>query len=487
MAKITNEMLKEILITIGGAKNIIQYGNCMTRLRITLHDIQLVDKNRLKQIPGVSGIIESDKQLQIVLGPGNAQTANNMMKQLLANSTETETILPTRNDLQKIAADNKKQLKTKQTSVVHKFLSTFATIFTPLIPGFIAVGLLLGFATLAKQVYYPADLPTKAAQQTFLVHLILYMSVFSKGLYAFLGILIGYNTQKVFGGSGVNGAIIASLFILGYDPHATTGFFSNMSTFFNYTIDPRGNIIGILLACICGAWVEQQIRKIIPANLDMILTSAITLLIVGAITYTIIMPIGSYLFTGMSWLFIHLNGNPFGTAILAGLFLIAVVFGVHQGFIPVYFALMETQGFNPLFSILAMAGGGQIGAAFALYIKSAKDSSLRNQIRGAIIPGILGIAEPLIYGVTLPRIKPFITACLGGAAGGFFIGLVAWLGQPIGLNSVFGPSGLIAIPLMTSTTGIFNGILIYIAGLLISYLFGFIFTYLFASKNIDLN
>lgn len=134
-----------------------------------------------------------------------------------------------------------------------------------------------------------------------------------------------------------------------------------------------------------------------------------------------------------------------------------------------------------------MAGGGQIGATLALYIKAAKNSGLRNQIRGAIIPGLLGIAEPLIYGVTLPRIKPFITACLGGAAGGFFIGLVAWLGHPIGLNSVFGPSGLIAIPLMTSTTGIFSGILIYIAGLLISYLFGFIFTYLFASKNVDLS
>lgn len=38
---------------------------------------------------------------------------------------------------------------------------------------------------------------------------------------------------------------------------------------------------------------------------------------------------------------------------------------------------------------------------------------LRTQIKGAIIPGFLGIGEPLIYGVTLPRMKPFITACIG--------------------------------------------------------------------------
>lgn len=98
-----------------------------------------------------------------------------------------------------------------------------------------------------------------------------------------------------------------------------------------------------------------------PANLDMILTSAVTLLIMGAVTFTVIMPIGGWLFTGMSWLFLHLNGNPFGSAVLAGLFLLAVMFGVHQGFVPVYFALVDACGFNSLFPILAMAGAGQVG------------------------------------------------------------------------------------------------------------------------------
>lgn len=79
------------------------------------------------------------------------------------------------------------------------------------------------------------------------------MKVFGKGLFTFMGILIGYNAQKAFGGSGVNGAIIAALFILGYDPQATKGFYSGMETFFGHGIDPRGNIIGILIATITGA------------------------------------------------------------------------------------------------------------------------------------------------------------------------------------------------------------------------------------------
>ncbi|MGJ0637902.1 PTS N-acetylmuramic acid transporter subunit IIBC [Xenorhabdus bovienii] len=482
MAKISQEMLVEILRAMGGVNNVVHCGNCMTRLRLTLHDDSLVDKTALTKISGVLGVIENDEQLQIVLGPGKAQTAADMMNGLLSTADHS-TAEPQPAGLKEIASSNKKQLKEKQTRSVHKFLAKFATIFTPLIPGFIAVGLLLGFATLLEQIFIQGAGHPNAA----LVEMVGYMKVFSKGMFSFLSILIGYNAQKAFGGSGVNGAIIASLFVLGYNASATSGFYSGISDFFGFAIDPRGNIIGVLIACILGAWVEKQIRKIMPSDLDMILTSTLTLLIMGAVAFIIIMPVGSYLFTAMSWLFMHLNGNPFGAAILAGLFLIAVMFGVHQGFVPVYFTLMDVQNFNSLFPILAMAGAGQVGSALALYMKAQKGSLLRTQIKGAIIPGFLGIGEPLIYGVTLPRVKPFVTACLGGAIGGFFIGLVAWLGVPVGLNSVFGPSGLVALPLMTSDSGIFTGMAVYGAGLIIAYISGFMLTFFFGSKNIDLS
>ena len=301
-----------------------------------------------------------------------------------------------------------------------------------------------------------------------------------------MSILIGYNAQQAFGGSGVNGAILASLFVLGYNPEATSGIYSGMTDFFGHGIDPRGNIIGVLIAAILGAGVERKIRQYMPDNLDMILTSVFTLLIMGAVTFVIIMPLGGVLFQGMSWLFINLNGNPFGSALLAGLFLISVMFGIHQGFVPVYFALMDAQGFNTLFPILAMAGAGQVGAALALYVKADKKALLRTQVKGAIIPGFLGIGEPLIYGVTLPRVKPFITACVGGAVGGFFIGLVSYMGLPVGLNTVFGPSGIVALPLMTSNDGIFAGMVVFASGLVISYAAGFAATWFFGTKNVDL-
>jgi N-acetylmuramic acid-specific PTS system IIC component len=484
MARITAALLRDILQAVGGAQNIAACGHCMTRLRLTLNQPGESDLARLKSLPGVLGVIDSEAQLQIVLGPGKAQTAAEGMQNLLAQGDTALAPQGETAELRVLAQQQKQQLKAKQTSGVHQFLSRFATIFTPLIPGFIGAGLLLGFATLIEQSLH---LTAPGDHAPWLLHTVAYMKVFGKGLFTFLSILIGYNAQKAFGGSGVNGAIIASLFVLGYVPTATTGYYSGMENFFGLAIDPRGNIIGVLMAAIIGAWIEKQLRKIIPDNLDMILTSLFTLLITGAITYLLIMPLGGELFKGMSWLFIHLNNNPFGCALLAGLFLIAVMFGIHQGFIPVYFALMETQGFNSLFPILAMAGAGQVGASLALWCKAEKGALLRAQIKGAIVPGLLGVGEPLIYGVTLPRLKPFITACGGGALGGFFIGLVAWLGLPVGMNTVFGPSGLVTLPLMTSSQGIFAGMAVYLAGLMVAWIGGFLLTWWFGTRNVDLS
>ncbi|MCZ3384569.1 PTS N-acetylmuramic acid transporter subunit IIBC [Kosakonia sp. SOY2] len=479
MAKISEQFIATVLQLVGGKENIKTCGNCMTRLRLTLNNDALVDNAGLKALPGVLGVVNSEDQLQIIVGPGKAQTAAEMMSAMTGGASVPVEAA----SLKSIASDTKQQMKAKQTSGVHQFLAKFSTIFTPLIPGFIAAGMLLGFATLIEQ----SLIINAAEKNATLVHVVGYMKVFGKGLFTFLPILIGYNAQKAFGGSGVNGAIIAALFVLGYDPKATVGYFSGIDNFFGMGIDPRGNIIGVLIAAIMGAWIERQIRKFMPDNLDMILTSLLTLLITGALTFTVIMPIGVELFKGMSWLFLHLNGNPFGCAVLAGLFLIAVVFGVHQGFIPVYFALMDAQGFNSLFPILAMAGGGQVGAALALYCRSARESILRNQIRGAIIPGLLGVGEPLIYAVTLPRVKPFVTACIGGACGGFFIGTFAWFGLPVGLNTVFGPSGLVALPLMTSGQGIYTGMAVYAAGVVVAYVCGFLATWFFGHKNVDLS
>jgi N-acetylmuramic acid-specific PTS system IIC component len=480
-------MATAILAALGGESNIVRITNCMTRLRIVLKSTDRADTAALRKIDGVQGVLHSADQLQIVIGPGKVQQVADRVNALVAATRQAQpdavsapaspaiavtapTALNTTEAAALTAKAVKQSMKAKQQQWIHRFLSKFATIFTPLIPGFLAAGLLLGFATLIEQTALASTLHPLTA----------FMKVFAKGLFAFLGILVGYNAQQAFGGSGVNGAILGSLFLLDYSGQAKGPFAAGLHDFLGWPIDPRGSLIGILIAAIVGAQIEKQVRKRMPPNLDMFLTSLVTLLIGGAVTYLVIMPIGVQLFDGMSWLFSHLNNNPLGAAVLSGLFLVAVVFGVHQGFIPVYFALVEKIGFNTLFPILSMAGAGQVGAALALYAKASKTSNLRRQVKGTIVPALLGVGEPLIYGVMLPRLTPFITACLGGALGGFVIGLVAWMNFPIGLNTVFGPS-------LTSRSGPLPAIGIYLAGLISAYLGGFLFTYFWGSRNVNLD
>lgn len=144
-----------------------------------------------------------------------------------------------------------------------------------------------------------------------------------------------------------------------------------------------------------------------------------------------------------------------------------VMLGLHQILTPIHLEMIQKLGFTPLLPILAMAGGGQVGAAIALWVKCRKNKQLVNMIKGALPVGILGVGEPLIYGVTLPLGRPFITACVGGGIGG---AVVAAFGQ-VGSIAI-GPSGVALIPLIAH-----NMWWAHILGLLASYVGGFIATY----------
>ncbi len=449
----------DIIKRVGGKENISGYTNCITRLRITLVDLSRVEKD-LDDIEGVLGVKYNGDELQFIFGPGKVKKAFKAMDEVLGDRSFEDTV-----KLQKSS------VKAKRTSKFQGFMSKFSNIFVPLIPGFIAAGMLAGIAGLLKELGMGGEFVS-------------YISVFNRSLTKFMYIMIGYNAATAFGGSGVVGGILSGLFLLSYGEGGNSG----MVDFLGNAVDPRGGLIGILITTILSAKLEQKVReKFSWEATDIITTPIITLTIMGVLTFLIIMPISYKLFGVMNYLFATLNGNPIGGGILAGLFLPSVMMGIHQGFVPVYQGLVETTGMNSLFPILAMAGAGQVGASIALYVKAPKDSKLRKNIRGAIIPGFLGIGEPLIYGVTLPRVKPFITSMLGGAVGGVYIGILAKMGLVFGLNTVFGSSGLLGTFAMTSNGGVLIAILLYLSALLVSYFFGFIFTYLFGSSNIDLS
>ncbi len=59
----------KIIQSAGGADNITSLGSCMTRLRFTLKNENLIDQSSFKQIKGVLGYIKNGHQHQLILGP----------------------------------------------------------------------------------------------------------------------------------------------------------------------------------------------------------------------------------------------------------------------------------------------------------------------------------------------------------------------------------------------------------------------------------
>lgn len=458
-----NKSIEEIIKLCGTAENIKSHTNCITRLRVSVIDLSKVDIEGLKKVEGVLGVNPNDSELQLIFGPGKVDKARSAMDEILGNGTELSFE-------QEIEAQ-KSGVKAKRTTKFQQFMSKFSNIFVPLIPGFIAAGTLAGIAGFLTAMGHTGDT-------------VQFINVFNKSLMTYMYVIVGYNATKAFGGSGILGAILAGLFIMSYGADSTSG----METFYGMGIDPRGGMLGVLIVTIITAYVEKFIRKHLSWDeTDIITTPILTLLVMAAATFVIFMPISHVLFEMMNWMFIHLSENVIGNGVLAGLFLPAVMLGIHQGFVPVYEGLVQTLGYNTLFPVLAMAGAGQVGAALALYKAAPKDSNLRKNIRGAIIPGFLGIGEPLIYGVTLPRVRPFFTAMAGGAVGGLYVGVLNMVGIQIGLNTVFGSSGLLGTIAMTSNKGVVTGMFFYLTALIVAYIAGFIITSLFGTKNVDLS
>ena len=120
-----------------------------------------------------------------------------------------------------------------------------------------------------------------------------------------------------------------------------------------------------------------------------------------------------------------------------------------------------------------MSGAGQVGAAIAIYMKAKKvgNNRIQSVIKGALPAGVLGVGEPLIYGVTLPMGKPFITAGLGAGFGGAFV-----MAMQVA-STTWGPSGILALFVMTGgPNGATMSIAYYAIGLVISYIMGYIIT-----------
>lgn len=434
-----------LLQGIGGEENITRLENCMTRVRIEVNDDARLDLTQLRQLDGVKGYVKQGSQHQFIVGPGAAARVVEAMRSLMASApSQPQSIDRT-----------KAQVKQKYKAPMSDALRQLANVFIPLIPAFIASGLITGIINILKRPDIVGDFATHYP------NLLGLAAIFGSTIFTIMNILVGVNTARVFGGSIALGGVMAGIL--------SSPALAQISLFGENLQPGRGGVIAVLLVVVLMCWIEKKLRQWLPEALELILNPLLTTLITATLAIVALQPLGGIMSDAIAHgatLAIDRGGILVG-ALLAGTFLPLVLTGLHQGMVPIHVELVQAHGYNALLPILAMAGVGQVGASLAVLLKT-RNARLKKLVKGALPVGILGIGEPLIFGVTLPLGRPFIAACLGGAVGGAVISYAK-----VATVITFGISGL---PL--ALTIISGKVMLYLAGWLAAVVCGFLFAWL---------
>ena len=478
---------------LGGASNISSVTNCMTRLRVKVRDEGPVDEEKISSMDDVLGLVH-DRPLsyEIVVGPGKSRKYADQCREMgLAAGQEDA-------DADGTAADstpgtaaiadpdwkkNKDELaKGRKDSRLRSALKLLGDIFVPLIPGIITAGLCAGFAALISQIVPGYD-SSKGWSIAYNI-----LTLVNVSFMTYITAWAGYRAAERFGATPILGGMLGMITSLdGIDTISKLlGLYDEANPLNSLLRHGKGGVLAVIIGVYLLSVVEKKIRSKMPDSIDVIFTPLLTLLICVIPYILVVMPVLGYVSGGIVWVFskLCLSGSVI-VRIMAGflsaaLFLPLVATGMHHGLVALYSVQLEEIGYITLYPALAMAGAGQVGASIALWIKAKRvgNRKLCSVIAGALPAGFLGIGEPLIYGVTLPLGRPFITAGLGAGFGGALV-----MAKEVA-STTWGPSGILGVFVMTEgPCGAVKSAVYYLIALVISYICSFVITWFAYSER----
>ncbi|MDB2109697.1 beta-glucoside-specific PTS transporter subunit IIABC [Clostridium paraputrificum] len=415
------KLAKDILLNVGGKENVQSVMHCYTRLRFVLKDESLANKEVIEKLQGVSGVVKSNGQFQVVIG-SEVDEVCDAVKKLIGIS------------------DSNVENSKKKVSIID-FVNA---VFMPVMGVLCAAGIIKGVLTLLSATGVISDSTT-----TYTVFMALGDSV----LY-FFPVLLGYTACKRFGGTPfiglILGACMISPSIIGLASGEVTG------TLFGGTIfevSTYGNLLGlplvamnytntvfpIIIAAFFVAKLEKFVKKFMPKVLNMFMTPAIVLVVILPLTLLIIGPVvtisSSLLAQGISAL---QSANYLISAIVIGLvWQILIMFGLHGMVFPIIFMNMAMYGFDTILAAFFVCSFTQVAACIAIALKE-KNADKKAIAISAGISAVFGITEPAIYGVTITNKKVFASTCIASGIGATVIGLMQAKTYILGGMGVFG-------------------------------------------------
>jgi len=448
------KLAAEILENVGGKENVVQVGHCATRLRFVLKDDSLTSLDAVKKIKGVLGAVNNGGQFQIVIG-GDVPFVHQEVVEIVGTNANMGSVDA---DPAETASDNRK-------GIVNKVLDMISGSMFPIVPAIAGGGMIKAVLALLSAFNIIAK-----SSQTYQ-----FLNFMGDAPFYFLPVLLGFSAAKKFKvnefvGASLGAMLISPTFINMVNAARESSEGLKLLGLPVQMVSYSSSVIPIMLTIWLLSYVEPFVRKIMPKQIRMIFAPMVEFLIVAPIMFWLLGPIGNWLGMGLGKIMSFLNNvAPWIVPTLVGAFTpLMVMTGMHYGLIPLGTAQLAATGIDTIAGPgMLVSNIAQGGANLAASLKF-KDGEKRALASSVGIEAICGITEPALYGISLPYRKPLYAAIIGGAVGGFFLGIMK-----VGRFAQVPPS-IFALPSYIPADGSLNVLYMAAAASAISFVVAFV-------------
>ena len=400
MSKNYKQIAQDVVAGVGGAENIKNLYHCQTRLRFALVDETKADKEGLERLDAVKKVILNGGVFQVVIGTDVAEVFD-AIQPLLKNQPGD----------QAVAAPAQKK------SIFERVIDFVAGVFQPIIPALSGAGMLK--ALLALLVVFKL---VDSTSQTYAI-----FNFFADAVFYFLPILLAFTEAQKLRCNPILAAAVAGIMM-----HPNWGAMVSAGEpvrFFElipfHLVSYTGTVIPIILVVFVQAHVEKALNRIIPKSVNLVFVPMLTFLVMGTLALSVLGPIGSVVgeYLALVFNFLAENASWAPAVLIGGLLPLMVMFGLHNGVAPLGVMQMAELGYDSIFGPGCVCSNIAQGVAALVVSLRTKNTKERQVATSGGITALMGITEPVLYGVNLPKKYPLIAAMIGGGCGGLYAGL----------------------------------------------------------------
>lgn len=310
--------------------------------------------------------------------------------------------------------DAEKEDNRSKLSIV---LEGIASIFQPIIPAITGAGLLKAVMALMSTFGL-----LKSGTQTYTI-----LSAMADAAFYFLPVLLANSAARKFKCNQGTAMALAGFLLYPSFIELLKG--EEAVRFLGLLPVTKATYTSSVIPIILGVWfmsiVEHFMQKVSPKAIKFFVVPLASLFVGGTVTIVLLGPIGAWVSDLINIFFKWLNAVApwFVPTLVGAINPLLVLTGTHYGLIPIGTQNLATAKWDTVVGPGMLASNVAQGAAGMAVGVRSKNPDTKQLATSSGFTGILGITEPVLYGVNMRFTFPLYAAMIGGAMGGLFMGI----------------------------------------------------------------